>query len=317
MAPFAFRTGTAAAAPLAVLALAFAVLLSASARAQEPAAAPAQPTAAPAGSAQPAPALPVRALVFLKDGQQLRGTLVARDATGATLELEGGSRVTVPEGSILRIETAKPGEAKLWSADPGRTRYLYSPSGFMLDRGEGYISQTELLVTTVAYGVSDHVTVGLGTAIPFLFVEDGVNLLAMLKVGGSLGDYVHVAVAGQILWLPGVEAGTTGGLLLGTITLGTPDAHLGVSAGPPFVTGTEGNEVGDVVLSLSGNYRVSERIALVSENWLLPGADNAFLLSGAVRFVGQRLGVDAGLIYAEGTPVPIPWLDFTFSFGRR
>ncbi len=103
----------------------------------------------------------------------------------------------------------------------------------------------------------------------------------------------------------------------GTVTLGTPDAHLGVSAGPPFVAGSGANEVGDVLLSVSGNVRVSDRIALVSENWFVPGGDTGYVLSGAVRFIGQRLGVDAGLVFVKGADIPVPWLDFTFMFGSR
>lgn len=287
--------------PLAVALLA----ASPSARAAE-AAAPAAP--APAGTP---------ALVVLKDGQQLRGRLVAQDASGATLELDGGARVVVPAASIERIELAKAGQAEVRSRDPNRTRYLYSPSGFMLKQGEGYVSQTELLVTSVAYGLTDHVTVGLGTSIPFLFVEDGVNLVGTLKVGADVNEWVHVAAGAQGLWLPGIEAGTTAGLLFGTVTLGTPDLHLGISAGPPFVAGTDENDVGRVIFSISGNARVSEHLALVSENWILPGDDGGYVLTGALRIIGQRLGVDAGLMFFKGSSVPIPWLDFTWNFGKR
>jgi len=277
------------------------------------------PSAAAAEAAAPAAQTPAGtpALVVLKDGQQLRGRLVAQDASGATLELEGGARVVVPAASIERIELAKAGQAEVRSRDPNRTRYLYSPSGFMLKQGEGYVSQTELLVTSVAYGLTDHVTVGLGTAVPFLFVEDGVNLVGTLKVGADVNEWVHVAAGAQGLWLPGIEAGTTAGLLFGTVTLGTPDLHLGISAGPPFVAGTDENDVGQVIFSISGNARVSEHLALVSENWILPGGDGGYVLTGALRIIGQRLGVDAGLMFFKGSSVPLPWLDFTWNFGKR
>jgi len=280
--------------------------------------APSSPAAA-GEAAAPAAQAPAGtpALVVLKDGQQLRGRLVAQDASGATLELEGGARVVVPAASIERIELAKAGQAEVRSRDPNRTRYLYSPSGFMLKQGEGYVSQTELLVTSVAYGLTDHVTVGLGTAVPFLFVEDGVNLVGTLKVGADVNEWVHVAAGAQGLWLPGIEAGTTAGLLFGTVTLGTPDLHLGISAGPPFVAGTDQNDVGQVIFSISGNARVSEHLALVSENWILPGGDGGYVLTGALRIIGQRLGVDAGLMFFKGSSVPIPWLDFTWNFGKR
>ena len=36
----------------------------------------------------------------------------------------------------------------------------------------------------------------------------------------------------------------------------------------------------------------------------------------AVRFIGTRLAVDAGLVFAftTDTNVPLPWLDFTWNF---
>jgi hypothetical protein len=275
----------------------------------------AEPPAAAAPAAAPARE-PVPALVTLKDGQQLRGKLVSQDSSGATLELEGGTRVVIPAASIERIELARPGQAEVRSVDPNRTRYLYSPSAFMLKRGQGYVSQTELFVTSVAYGVDDHLTLSLGTSIPFLFVEDGVNLVGAVKAGFSLGESLHLAGGAQTLWLPGVDAGTTGGFVFGTITVGTPDAHASFSVGPPFVTGTDRSQFGDVLYSVSGALRVSEHFALVSENWIFPGGDGFYVFSGAVRFIGHRLGVDAGLLFFEDAEFPIPWLDFTWNFGR-
>jgi len=294
------------------LAVSLALLAALPARAGEPAPAQATPTAPDLPPATKDMRVP--AIVVLKDGQQLRGWIVARDDAGITLELDGGARVVIPVASILRVDVAKPGQAQVRSPDPNRTRYLYSPTGFMLKGGEGYLSQTELLLTSVYYGVTDHLTVGIGTAIPFLFVQDGANLTGTIKVGGSLGDYVHLAAGVQGFWLPGADSGTTAGFLFGTATLGTPDLNLGVSAGPPFVAGNAGNDVGSVLVSVSGNARVSEHFALVTENWFAPSSNTGYALGFAARFIGQRLGVDAGLVFVEGTQVPIPWLDFTWHF---
>jgi hypothetical protein len=250
----------------------------------------------------------------LRDGQQLRGRLLAFDEAGITLELEGGALLHVPAASLERIERASAARTEVdparLSLDPGRTRYLYSPSAFMLRGGEGYVSQTELLLTSFAWGVSDHLTVGLGSALPFLFASGGANFVGAVKVGGSVGEHLHLAAGAQALWLPGLDASVGGGFLFGTATVGTPDAHLSLSAGPPFGPGG----AGDLFFTLSGAVRVSERVALVSENWLFPGADGT-VLSGAVRLTGSRLGVDAGLVFLEGASVPLPWLDFIWSFG--
>ena len=84
---------------------------------------------------------------------------------------------------------------------------------------------------------------------------------------------------------------------------------------------------------LSGALRVSRGMALVTENWWisLPGAfgdgGEGILLDGfGVRFIGNTFSADVGLIAVtlfEGdgeapltSPVPIPWLDFSYHFGH-
>jgi hypothetical protein len=76
------------------------------------------------------------------------------------------------------------------------------------------------------------------------------------------------------------------------------------------------------VILLGGNIRLSNSIALVSENWFITGGDfelgnQPFAL--AIRFFGERLAADVGAILIgevidEG--FPIPWLSFTYNFGR-
>ncbi len=95
-----------------------------------------------ASPAWPQPGQPV--VVLLKDGQKLQGTLLSRDADGIAPEVSG-ARMQLPASSIDQL--APPGSvaaAGRWPRDANRTRYLYSPSGFMLRQGEGYVSQTEI-----------------------------------------------------------------------------------------------------------------------------------------------------------------------------
>lgn len=277
---------------------------------------------APAGAAEPAPdpapsaaapREPVPALVTLNDGQELRGKLVSQDGSGVTLELQGGARVEVPAETVGRIDLARPGQTVVRSQDPSRTRYLYSPSAFMLRRGEAYLSQTELLLTSAAFGVTDHLTLGLGSCLPVLLWTDGegMNFVGMVKAGGSLSDRLHLAVGAQALFVPGTD--TAMGFLFATATVGTPDAHLSLSAGPPFAAG---DGAGDLIVTLSGAVRLSEGVALVSENWSVPTGDGRLVISsGAVRFIGRGVSVDVGLVFGEDASQALPWLDFTWSFG--
>jgi hypothetical protein len=265
-------------------------------------------------AASPPPPPGQEVVVVLKDGQTLRGRLVSQDSSGVTIESSGG-RLQLAAASIQAL--AVPGSVAAegpWPRDPNRTRYLYSPSGFMLRQGEGYLSQTELLITSVGFGLTDWLTLQAGTILPWaIFQPSTMPFIVAVKAGGSPSRYVHVAAGFQTLVIPGISELPAVGFLFGTLTLGTEDLHLGISGGPPFAFDKGTSKLGSAVFSVSGNWRVSRSIALVSENWLVP-VDNSTKVVGsaAVRFIGERVGVDLGFIYPPGSPIPVPWLDFTW-----
>ena len=253
-------------------------------------------------------------VVVLKDGQRLRGTLVSQDSSGVTIESSGG-RMQLAAASIQALAT--PGSDASegpWPRDPNRTRYLYSPSGFMLRQGEGYLSETELLITSVGFGLTDWLTLQAGTILPWvLYVPDTMPFIVAVKAGGSPSRYVHVAAGFQTLVIPGISEMPAVGFLFGTLTLGTEDLHLGISGGPPFAFSKGTSKLGAAVFSVSGNWRVARSFALVSENWFVPVDDSTKVVgSAAVRFIGERVGVDLGFVFAQGATIPVPWLDFTW-----
>jgi hypothetical protein len=253
-------------------------------------------------------------VVVMKDGQKLKGRLVSQDPDGVTIEPSGG-RVQIPTASILAL--ASPGSAAAegpWPRDPNRTRYLYSPSGFMLRQGEGYLSQTELLISSVGYGVTDWLTLQAGTLLPWaLYQPSTMPFIVALKAGGAVSPNVHLAGGFQTLVIPGVSQFPAVGFLFGTLTIGTEDLHLGISGGPPFAFDKGSSRLGSAIVSVSGNWRVARSIALVSENWFVPvNGSTKVVGSAAVRLIGERLGVDLGFLFPQGSSVPVPWLDFTW-----
>ena len=70
------------------------------------------------------------------------------------------------------------------------------------------------------------------------------------------------------------------------------------------------------VITLSGMTRVSGRIALITENWFIPGLFGIFL---RIRFMGEKISIDIGLINSKDIikifPIGIPaFLDMVFKF---
>ncbi len=66
---------------------------------------------------------------------------------------------------------------------------------------------------------------------------------------------------------------------------------------------------------LGGEKRVSRRIALVSENYLLPVSDNNIVYSFGIRFMGEKLTTDLAIFNFSGSDIiGFPYVDFVFKF---
>ncbi|WPB73872.1 hypothetical protein KYC5002_33150 [Archangium violaceum] len=265
--------------------------------------------------------------ITLKDGQELHGVVVRQDNQVVVVELADGDRLELPARQVKDIAVERNAQVRdngeIWFQDPNRTRYLYAPSGMMLRQGEGYFSQKELFFSSINYGLTDFITVQAGAVFPAWVINGGFNFIGGVKVGGSVGDRLHLAAGAQGLVIPGVAGGLGGtlGFVFGTATYGTPDAHLSLGVGKPFTLSNSGGELDrNIIATLSGNVRLSQRVALVTENWLIPTlgtgtGDLPMLNSLAVRLFGESWAVDLGGIRVPGLPIPIPWLDFAYNFG--
>jgi hypothetical protein len=216
----------------------------------------------------------------------------------------------------------------------------------MLKPGEVYFSQKELAFSSLAIGVTDNVSFLVGSVLPLSFVEGGkgLNVLVGLKLGVPVTSQFHLAAGVETLVLP--VLGGMGGIGFASATWGDADAHLTLSAGHPFVTdfndsrGGIGFPQGVYLFTLSANLRVSDRVALMSENWVLSdfSGTNATLHALGFRLINRSVAVELGFIdglsirrqevvvpygSVSGTsteaeilsPIPIPWVDFTWNFG--
>ena len=107
-------------------------------------------------------------------------------------------------------------------------------------------------------------------------------------------------------------------------TIGKPDKSFTFGLGMGY-TKSEGERfefAKHPILVLGDNVRLSNTMALISENWIVTGKNFDFgeqPFGLALRFFGEHIAVDAGAIIIfdildEG--FPIPWLSFVYNFGK-
>jgi hypothetical protein len=191
------------------------------------------------------------------------------------------------------------------------------------------------------YGISDHVSIGVGTDIITPFISDGFDngplCAATIKVGYEVIPKLYLAgsVIAYNIPFDVTESSASGGVLgLGLITYGTrnSNATFGVSYGYK-----NWEPAGAPSYTLSGMTRVSRRLALVTENWLVAyrkrmyiydstmpqlvmydQLSHQFIGSYGLRFMGEKMSVDFGFINNEdivkGLVIGVPYVDFVVKF---
>jgi hypothetical protein len=260
--------------------------------------------------------------IRMKDGSTLLARIITRDDRLLKIVSVGGVAMEIPRASVDRIDERVSAEPLARPADSNYTRLLFSPTGRPLAKGAGYFSDHYVVFPGVAYGLTDNLSIGAGvSAIPGLGLSEQMLYVAP-RFGKQFSE--HVAVSGGLLY---AHAGAGDdyldlGVGFAMATLGKPDKSLTVGGGVARTVDTRGYVSHVPVLIVGGTARLSRRIALVSENWLILHDDfepkNQPFAVG-VRFLGDHLSADVGVVLIgelidEG--FPIPWLSVTYHFGR-
>lgn len=193
--------------------------------------------------------------------------------------------------------------------NPHGTRLFFAPTAEMLKKGQGYFQDIYLFFVGGAYGISSRVTMGGGISL-FPGASQQVFYLTP-KFGFPIRRKVKFALG--TIWI-GVTGETEHvGIHYGVVSVG--DSEAGLTCGLGY--GYAGDQIAKhPVGMIGGQKRISERFALVSENWFIHGS--LPLASLGLRFFGEKLAVDLAFVRPleidlKGFPA-IPYVDFVVIF---
>ena len=270
--------------------------------------------------------------IELSTGQVLEG-YVTDTGTEYDVELVDGQRITLPHSAVRSVKTASQtpqGEGP----QTERTRYLYSPSAMMLEAGEGYVSQKELIITAFAYGITDNLSVDFAFLLPIVSLAFGdfeIPAALGLRFGGSPTDWFHTSMGVQVVGLPTSAFSTFEDgyelflMPFGNVTLGGPDASITLNAALPI----SGDDFAPAsfITTVSAAYMFNDSVGIVTEHVIGAGFDRdprrvTWGPALAARFMPSDFTIDAGLVYAldfedgemNASGFPLPWLDAAWNF---
>jgi hypothetical protein len=256
-----------------------------------------------------------------RDGSTLVGRIIAE--TPDTVRFESvGTVFTLSRTQIAELRSIEPGQLKsgeYWLPDPNRTRLFFAPTGRMLAKGEGYFFDTYLLLIGVAGGLTPNFTMGGGMSlIPSQNPQN--NIFYLTPKVGLIQQPNFALAAGALIGFAGFEGldaeDRSFGILYGVSSFGSPDSHFDVGAGWGYAGGRIS---GDPAIMIGGATRVSRRVSLLTENYLVPSVSDNAVISYGLRIFGEKLSVDLAFANAVGSNTEflfpgIPYIAFAVKF---
>jgi hypothetical protein len=238
--------------------------------------------------------------------------------------------------SIQRIEKEQIQGGTYVFPNPHPTRYFFGPSAIPLKKGEKYFQNAYILANSMQVGLTDHLSIGGGVVIPFLF-------FVTPKIGYQVSEHVHVG--GGILlansFINDLNLGV--GVAYGSLTLGSREHNVTLNAGwgatkqnsydpVSYQSSSSWGMADKPMFTLSGMTRISKRCMLITENWFFSVKDYRYdsmgntngtksitngIMSGGVRIMWKKTSLDAGILSHIGVGSPamgIPYLDYVIKF---
>ena len=218
---------------------------------------------------------------------------------------------------ILLISTAE--EAKDFIVrNPNATRYFFSPSAIPIRKGEGYYQNIYGVANFVNYGITDNISIGGGMELITLLtsVAGGFDFFPLVVLTPKVGIQINEKNAIGAGVIAGGAAGTFAGITYGLYTRGTEDRNFSLGLGYAFA---DGEFAPSPIMTVSGMYRLNERIFLMTENWLLlDETDPLAVFAYGVRIANNRNSWDLGFInqrdIAEVLLIGVPYVSFVRRF---
>ncbi|GAB3576041.1 hypothetical protein [Hymenobacter daeguensis] len=268
--------------------------------------------------------------VELKSGNTFIGVMSA--ATADELEF------TTKDLGVLHIQRQNLKQLVVLTAEQARRGYddvgngnrlFFGPTARNLRKGEGYVQNMELFILNLNYGITDNFSMGaIVSIVPDAGSDNFVGLTP--KLSFPVAEKVRAGVGAMLLF----TSGGTGGVTYANATYGGADHNLTAGIGYGFAGRTGFSST--PVLMLGGATRVSRRISLINETYVLRDRDNygtATLIAGiaGLRYAGPRIGGGLGLLYVHASynengaygpgyqysnGTTVPFAEITIRFGK-
>lgn len=263
--------------------------------------------------------------VTLKDGTVLKGSIVAISLQELTLKTAFAGNLVLKQENIVSIVNVNnsvanqvvignyntvndknPNNLPIVSFGGSKSngnyvpylaqhKYLLSNNYMGLKKKEFVYQNIWVLYNGVDYGLSDNFSIGGGGLFLGVIVFTNIHLRTQFQIS----EMIKIGAAYNVFFAPNngfnTNRSSSTGVLSGGITIGTKDLNVTTSIGQARrLSGTSKDLING--FSVSGYVKVSNTLALITDNLFINNSDHNKLLSAAFRLSGRNTVFDFGLM---------------------
>ncbi len=245
-------------------------------------------------------------IVILKNGSQFRGQVKSESDDVVVLIVDGVGEITLQRDEISTMRSIEVSDEEsdtgivigpevIPTDDYNANRYLLSPSGYGLKKGQSYYENIFVAFNSFTFGVTDRFTLTVGAELltllvsgnnPILYISPRVNF--PFDENNETGAFS----AGVIYFTLPTDDFSGIGLAQGAVTFGTKNNNISLGAGFGFSSESDFDD-GAWMFNISATQRLSRKVSFVTDNFILTdsGIDNSTIIASvALRIHVNKSG---------------------------
>jgi len=256
------------------------------------------------------------------DGNEYFGIILNKTSETIRIKTDKLGEITIPQSEIKKISRLTAVQSKdgsYWLDNPQATRYFWAPNGYSLKQGEGYYQNVWVLFNQAVYGITNHLSAGIGTVPLFLFASSYTPAWITAKFSVPVVENQFNLGIGALMGTVVGESKSGFGILYGITTFGSKDKNLNIGLGWGYAGGQMAS---NPTINISGMIRTGAKGYFITENYFIGTPDNFMvLMSLGGRRIIKHTGLDFGAFIPIGGDIgsfiAIPWLGLTIPFGTK
>ena len=262
-----------------------------------------------------------------KDGNIFLGKISHSTEKFIQIHTKDSLFIEVPKSKIIAIDTiyTRNNDGLLLRADPNKSLYIFAPSAFPIEQNKSYCRDFCVFFPSYNKGLKNNISVQIGA---FIFGPMPIAMTPLVFSGkyslpnSKKTENFNLSYALGVMYvrMPFSDSSNSGygfGVSFGTVTIGNRFNHASFSMGMGYSNSDGDWEFADrPLLNFAGNKRLSNKLAIVGEQWIFPDIDlkNSPLLLSA-RLIGRKFTFDFGGLFTAGSlleTLPMPIVNITY-----